>query len=330
MLKLWKYNAQTTQTDFLVKSALGLSLVGATILIPFCINNFVHGREVAGSLTGLVALLCLVNAFYCYKGRYILALNLIGLMPAITIGITDSILNLGVIGTYWCFLGVFAIYFILPFHYAKWFNFIYLVAAIWAANTSIPPDLYMRFSAVLLGTSFFIMIAVREIFSQQEQLRTQSITDPLTEAFNRGYLSTSLNQAISEFNEDKSLSTLCILDIDHFKKINDHYGHDIGDKVLVKLSALLRNYLSGKDMLFRIGGEEFLLLMKDTSEEEGYLTAEAIRAVVEETEFIQDHPVTISIGVTQIAKGNDWKKWMKLSDEKLYLAKSNGRNQTVC
>ncbi len=139
----------------------------------------------------------------------------------------------------------------------------------------------------------------------------------------------SLEDAILKFKEQGVKSTLCIVDIDHFKNINDNYGHDAGDNVLISLSAVIQSVISSKDMLFRIGGEEFLILMNNTNVDEGSKTADALRSVVKDLPCLDDHQVTISIGVTEVKMDYNWKKWMKRSDEKLYIAKNNGRNQVV-
>lgn len=108
------------------------------------------------------------------------------------------------------------------------------------------------------------------------------------------------NYAISQFKQAGVKSTLCIIDIDHFKSINDNYGHDAGDKVLVGLSTFIQDKISSKDTLFRIRGEEFLILMTKTDEYEGKKTADGLRATVQDLLLLDSHPVIRSIGVTEV------------------------------
>jgi diguanylate cyclase (GGDEF)-like protein len=317
------------ESDFLVKSALGVSIVATLILLPFGINDFFNGRMVSGIFVVCMASLCTLNSWLGWRGNYSLALNLIGIIPVITIAAANAMFNHGDPGSYWSYLAVFAVYFILPFRYAGYANAVFLGVIVASAWFTLSPEAYIRFSSTLIGASFFIFISNREISKTQEQLKKQSTTDALTGTFNRVPLSENLNRAIELHKSEGELATLCVLDIDHFKKINDSYGHDIGDEVLVKLSAFILSMISKKDMLFRIGGEEFLILMNNTNIDEGLKTADAIRALVEDLELVPNHPVTISVGVTEISENCTWKEWMKCSDENLYKAKQNGRNQVV-
>lgn len=313
----------------MVKSALGVSLVSVVILLPFCINNFVHGRIVGGILTLIVTMLCSYNSWLGWQGKYALNLNLFGIIPAITLGIVNATITLGVLGSYWAYLGVFAIYFILPLQPAKYANVIFLLAVITAAWGALETVVYLRFSAVLIGVSLFIFISNREISKSHHLLKKQSVTDVLTGVYNRAKLVGCLEDAITAHEREGTNSTLCVIDIDHFKSVNDNFGHDVGDKVLVELCQFIKSMTSNTDTLFRIGGEEFLILMSDTDADVGAKTADALRCLVQDLPLIENHTITLSIGVTGIGPGYNWKEWMKLSDEKLYTAKKNGRNQIV-
>jgi diguanylate cyclase (GGDEF)-like protein len=120
-----------------------------------------------------------------------------------------------------------------------------------------------------------------------------------------------------------------MLDIDDFKEINDKYGHQVGDSVLIALGEVLINSFRSSDMVFRIGGEEFLVLVHNTDEIESQEIAENLRMDIERLSLIPQHTITVSIGVSEIQPNIEWKEWVKLCDEKLYRAKSNGKNQVV-
>lgn len=322
-------NTYLGEADFFIKSAFGVSVVSCLILLPFGINNFAQGRTLGGVITIFVSILFAFNAFACWRGRYALYLNLYVIVPAFTLGAVNAITTLKIVGSYWSYLCVFAIYFILPYKYTKYANAAFLVAVISAAWFSLDTSVFLRFSVVLVGASLAISISNREITKAQTLLKKQAVTDVLTGTFNRVQLPESLESAIHEFKSNSVKSTLCIIDIDHFKDINDNYGHDAGDNVLIALAAVIPSVISGKDLLFRIGGEEFLILMNNTNVNESRKTAEALRAVVKELPLLDNHEVTISIGITEVKVDYDWRKWMKHSDEKLYIAKRNGRDQVV-
>lgn len=316
-------------SDFLIKSALGVSVVSFLILLPFGINNFFQGRTLGAIVTICVSLLFAYNAYTAWRGRYSLYLNLFGVVPAFTVGAANALIELSVAGSYWSYLCVFAIYFILPFRYTKYANAVFLAAVISAAYLSLEQSIFIRFSVVLIGASIFIFISRRETTKAYDLLEKQAITDSLTGLLNRVTMPASLETAILRSKRNGKKSTLCLVDIDYFKDINDTYGHDAGDRVLVALSASILKLTSRKDTLFRIGGEEFLILMNNTDLNEGSKTADALRSVVEDLSLIDNHPVTISIGVSEVSNDYDWKQWMKRSDENLYKAKENGRNQVA-
>ena len=123
------------------------------------------------------------------------------------------------------------------------------------------------------------------------------------------------------------------LDIDHFKRINDGYGHEAGDRVLQQLAALLVNNSRAGDYLFRLGGEEFLMLLVDTGLNGARRAAEKLRASVEREVFRlpqeQTLSVTMSIGLACFDGHPDYQQMMRRADEALYKAKEGGRNQVV-
>jgi diguanylate cyclase (GGDEF)-like protein len=132
-----------------------------------------------------------------------------------------------------------------------------------------------------------------------------------------------------------------ILDIDHFKHINDTYGHQSGDRVLIQIASRIKEQLRNSDVFARYGGEEFISLLVNTNKIEAEEIAQRIRVSVFENEFLIEHGrtinITISIGVTTVANSGSKldiaatiKQMLELSDKALYRAKANGRNLVVC
>ena len=119
------------------------------------------------------------------------------------------------------------------------------------------------------------------------------------------------------------------MDIDYFKAINDELGHDIGDHVLMQLGAFLKDSFRDSDKVFRIGGEEFLILLYNTDEANSIDIAEKIRRGIENISLIPGRTVTVSIGVAGLGSGKGWEQWMKACDKNLYEAKNSGRNRVV-
>jgi len=154
-------------------------------------------------------------------------------------------------------------------------------------------------------------------------------TDPLTKLLNRRDLYTFLNEEIDKYKRFGYPVVLMMMDLDHFKEINDNYGHDKGDLVLQAFSNLIKKSIRKKDMAFRFGGEEFLVILTETDLESGRQIAERIRLNQREysNSEIPEIP-TVSIGLTAYGNEKDsMKKVLKRVDEALYLAKNNGRNR---
>ncbi len=160
-----------------------------------------------------------------------------------------------------------------------------------------------------------------------DTLENSSISDPLTKVFNRRYFMEFLNHEIIRANRKNDIFCLVMLDIDRFKKINDTFGHDLGDHVLETVAAVAQKDIRKSDVFSRIGGEEFTLLLPDTSLDKALIMAERVRSNIESHAFKQIGKVTVSLGVAAFQHGDSADSIMKRADVALYHAKENGRNR---
>ena len=169
----------------------------------------------------------------------------------------------------------------------------------------------------------------------QSQFKEQAHRDPLTNLYNRRYLTDIAEQNIKIAKRDSLELSVIILDIDMFKNINDTYGHSIGDKTIIKIAQKLKKIARESDMIFRYGGEEFLLLLPKTSLENATHLAERIREGIEnisiELEDNKKVQVTISAGVSKVLNDKDIniEESINRADINLYKAKSSGRNIVI-
>jgi len=162
-------------------------------------------------------------------------------------------------------------------------------------------------------------------------LTQQATTDALTLLLNRRGLMTSFNLFIALYKRKKQNLCVMILDLDHFKLVNDNFGHDIGDNVIITCANILRTQLRETDTIARLGGEEFIMLLSQTTMEEAEVLAYRIKDTVENSIFTNlnssDFQVTASIGITcASANKTSFESLYKAADEALYEAKKNGRN----
>jgi diguanylate cyclase (GGDEF)-like protein len=172
-------------------------------------------------------------------------------------------------------------------------------------------------------------VRLRMLREHIRRLEAETVTDPLTGAFNRRHLDTCLLHAMERRNRLGEPASLLLFDVDRFKEINDALGHAAGDDVLKRLVKLVGRRMRRVDVLFRIGGEEFALLLAGASGADGLAVGEDIRACVEGARLLGVRAVTISIGVSELADGQSARDWIAEADEALYAAKRRGRNRVA-
>lgn len=171
----------------------------------------------------------------------------------------------------------------------------------------------------------------------KEELKRIANTDPLTAIANRRVFFEKVEDEIKRVKRGRGEFSMLLIDIDHFKKVNDTYGHDVGDFILIETTKVIRECLREIDIPARLGGEEFGIFLPETNAQGAYHVAERVRAAVAKHSFMADAKqtrpigVTVSIGVSAFRFDDDMDatKMYKQADTRLYVAKNSGRNQ-VC
>ncbi|MGE5245763.1 MAG: GGDEF domain-containing protein [Betaproteobacteria bacterium] len=170
------------------------------------------------------------------------------------------------------------------------------------------------------------MVALQGRLRRLEEL---TMTDPLTGAFNRRHLDVCLATAIERRSRTGEPASLLLFDVDRFKAINDSAGHAAGDGVLKALVALAGRRARKLDVLFRIGGEEFALLLSGARFADALIVAEDLRALVADAGLLDGGQVSISVGVSELCEGQSVQDWIEEADAALYRAKRGGRNRVA-
>ena len=192
-------------------------------------------------------------------------------------------------------------------------------------------------SHVMLGEKsstpemFCVDVDLSEVASlkvENKELERKAHRDKLTNIYNRHYFESVITEKIKYNLQKNEALSLIMFDIDHFKNINDKYGHDVGDKSLIALTDIVNNNIRADDIFVRWGGEEFMLLI-EKGVSQAYIVAKKIRKCIEEnTESLEHIPFfTCSFGVVDMLEFDSFQKAYEVVDEKLYLAKNNGRNR---
>lgn len=165
------------------------------------------------------------------------------------------------------------------------------------------------------------------------QAQTAALQDQLTGLNNRGAFDTSLKREIDLAQRQHTPMSLIVLDIDHFKAVNDTYGHSSGDAALKAVAQAITDTMRRSDIAFRYGGEEFTLILSNTDIEAARLVAERLRVAISQltcSDGKRSFGFTISAGAAQLSQGEEGSSLFDRADQALYQAKKTGRNQTVC
>lgn len=164
---------------------------------------------------------------------------------------------------------------------------------------------------------------------EKSEYERSSKEDPLTGCLNRAGFSSVLMREQENLVKNDSPVSFIILDIDKFKEVNDTYGHNVGDEVLVNLTKLILSKIRNTDALVRWGGEEFVILCGDTPIQNAQFLAEKLRMAIESAKLISQQQITCSFGIAEMVAGEDPKRLFERADKALYASKENGRNRVT-
>ncbi|MEH6566710.1 MAG: GGDEF domain-containing protein [Halopseudomonas sp.] len=243
-------------------------------------------------------------------------------------------IKLGINGLFWLYCLVLFNFFVVPPVQSLIATLTTLVAVCiygWQHPGDIFESHYQMMSFVvtyLLASLFAFVFAYRSRF-QRRQLALLATLDPLTGIGNRRTMDEELDIAIADSQRYGMSFGLLVLDLDHFKSVNDRFGHSVGDRVLIDFVGVIKNASRASDRIFRLGGEEFVLLVPKVGRQGLAGTAAHIQRSVAEQLSSPGGPVTVSIGGCVLEGQTDRDIWLRDADICLYQAKDAGRNRTV-
>jgi len=172
-----------------------------------------------------------------------------------------------------------------------------------------------------------------KMYKQEQQLKEynltlkkQSTTDQLTQLYNRKYFDETIDKEIQRSTRYKTALSMIIADIDFFKKVNDTYGHIAGDHILANFATIIKDSIRSTDMAFRYGGEEFVVLLPNTTAQDAKQVTKKLRTAVNNHEFENPKSITCSYGISQYEPEESKEAFFKKADDALYFVKNNGRN----
>lgn len=317
------------RNDFRLTIITVCAACASTGILPFAIYRFLAGQYVEGLVDLAIVVGIAVPAIYALvTGRTSAAAWTIALV--ISAGCVVAAHLLGIAGLLWAYAVLLIVFFLLDRLVAILLNLVTLLGVVLFADAAFD-EVFQRFSFFVSASlvSVYAFVVATRNDQQRRQLEALASMDPLTGAGNRRLLEHELAQAAASAHRGRLEPGLAIMDLDHFKLVNDRYGHEAGDKVLVEFAAILRSAVRKLDRVYRFGGEEFVLLVPATDGRGLEVLVNKIRSQVAERLAGPGGPVTVSIGATQLRHGEHWATWLARADAALYRAKRGGRNRAV-
>lgn len=302
---------------------------GAITELLLTVAQFIMGNVMQGVIMLLAGVFFIVMAWRYHGHRIPVVIRLLFITVLSIITVMSIAMN-GYIGVYWAYPLLVACFFLFSGRQGIGAAAVLAVIFSAAAALSLPLNDSWRISASLaiiftLGAVFVVLLA-----QLQQLLRQLVVTDTLTGVQNRHLVTQVLDDAIYRFARYRRPSSIVMADLDHFKKLNDAYGHLFGDQVLKQVAERMRSVLRQNDQLFRVGGEEFLIVLAEAQLSDALRVADKLKNAIAQTPFAGkavEVQVTLSLGVAEVVKDQTWVEWLNRADTALLEAKRKGRNQ---
>ena len=320
-------NTRNCHTNNHIKYNLYVYILFAVFLLPFPIFNFIEKEWLLlFNTTSYFFLLIFIIVFIIRMGEIPRkAILICGATGGIAVYLASY--RLQIYGLLWTYPYIIYCYYFVGIRPAH-INCAILVPAIlvsayqWSEHSE-----FIRIAGTLIIVWLFAGFSAKIIEDQHRKLINLARHDPLTGCKNRRELQTDLDQYHNQFNRNGSTCTLLILDLDHFKSVNDEYGHSAGDTALINLVKVIQSTINTPDNLYRFGGEEFVLLLPGINNSSAAEVANQLRKKIEQTTIIGTRAITISCGIAKLQRNETIDQWIKRADSMLYQAKINGRNR---
>lgn len=322
---IWK---ERIKADFHLGIVVLFSTITVLVVVPFSTRRFFVDEPLAGTL-GLLIMACIASgAAYAWRtGRTHGASNFIAAMYCVfCVAIVHLVQPSGVL---WVFPVLVANFLLVSRVRALMLSSAVIAGVLIGDGALATAVDRLTFLATALMVSLFSFVFASRTEVQRVQLEAAALRDPLTGAGNRRGLDAELDIAMAASARGGEPLGFLVFDIDRFKWVNDSFGHEAGDHVLRAVAALVQARTRAQDRFYRLGGEEFGLLLPGTSPDALHEVAEKLRQTVEREVQCGGRPVTISLGAAPLRPGETAAAWLARADAAMYEAKRSGRNRTV-
>lgn len=306
---------------------LALSSVAVLGVLPFAIIRLLNGDWMMAIVDSLIVSGFAFLGISVLRPRRIRFASVSIAMLCVA-GVLTTVYVRGEVQIFWAYPALLAVFYLVKPGEAV------LIATV--AIIGLVPALVPALDAISLTTIFVTLIATSTFAyafayltrGQRDQLLTLARKDPLTGVGNRRALDEKLAEVCAAQTRADVPASLILLDVDNFKEYNDEFGHAAGDQILIQLTGIIDLRIRVTDSLYRIGGEEFVVVLEGQDKEKARRLAEQLRTLVEANELAPAGSVTISLGVAELGHGESPAQWLKRADVALYESKRAGRNKT--
>lgn len=304
---------------------LSCSALGILYIPPFIIYRIINEDWAVAAIDAIV--LAIMLAFFKLNyGRNNVSSARVTMSVFLMVACVAVVYIKGLSSVFWYFPAVIVVYYLMPPASAV---VISITSAVTLSFILFPQTESIVFASILVPCTLMnlILYITFNSYRKIEKQLTRLVTlDALTGIRNRRSLTQELANRVMTQRRSFTDISLVMFDLDNFKSINDRYGHLAGDEVLIHLAKVISLNIRAADSLYRYGGEEFVLLLPETSLTEAADVCENLRKLVETYRFPSDVKVTISMGAARQAEGESAAEWLERADAALYKAKQNGRN----
>lgn len=324
--EFWQGFLNQFRDDYQFAMIVLFGLVASLTISGFVVYRYVFGYYFGGTVNLMIVFSMLLVLFYTVKTGRTRRAGIFFCIATVVACIASTAL-FGRTGILWGYV-------------VLWVNFLLTSRRFaLAANLILIPILIIEtslFESVLEGVTYivtallvttFAWIFAQRLSSYQSQLETLALQDPLTYAGNRRMMRRDLTAAISSNRRDGRDFTLVLIDLDHFKQINDRLGHETGDLALREFADRVRGLIRAEDGFYRFGGEEFVVLLSGRDQQQARAAVERLHRSLSGALNFEGHALLFSAGVAMLDHGEDWPAWLTRADRALYAAKQQGRDR---
>jgi len=305
-----------------------LSFGGVIAISPFAVIRFINGEWFVGLVDLLLVAGMGIIGLYVYITHKTQFASILLTVFAL-LGLSSIVYLKGPSVVYWAYPTMVGVYFILPPRLAIQLTLLAAVGLTPALINEMETMPFITVGITLVVNNVFAYMFAIKMTRQQDKMALLVRKDPLTGAGNRWALNEKLFEILAANKRSAQAATILLIDVDFFKRINDSYGHAVGDQVLIRLTELINTRIRETDCLYRYGGEEFVVVLTGTRQKSAQKIAEEFRVLVENNALFDEMMVTISLGVAEFVDGETADKWLDRADVAMYQAKETGRNK-VC